>query len=129
VFSWRIILAAADLWARQRKLQPDWRTKEFHVGVSVVERAAVRTRGASAAGQPTPTGYTMEPMPRTLLEAIVLQLTSALAENKRYKQCAAPGCQVMLEIRPGVNRRDRDCCSDACRQLNARRKETQNAVM
>jgi hypothetical protein len=51
--------------------------------------------------------------PPSLLHAMYLQLANAIRGNKRYQQCEA--CGRWFELAPGLNRSDRQTCSDSCR--------------
>src|SRR5579872_2624654 len=61
-------------------------------------------------------------VPRTLFAALCLQFALALAGNKNYQQCVS--CGKWFELLPGVNRADRQTCSQTCRtRVYRQRKE------
>jgi hypothetical protein len=51
--------------------------------------------------------------PPSLLHALYLQFAQAIAANKRFQLCEA--CGKWFELSPGLNRADRQSCSDYCR--------------
>jgi hypothetical protein len=61
-------------------------------------------------------------VPTNLFAALCLQFALALADNKNYQRCAS--CGKWYELLPGVNRADRQTCSQTCRtRVYRQRKE------
>jgi hypothetical protein len=61
-------------------------------------------------------------VPRTLFAALCLQFALALAGDKHYQQCVS--CGKWYELLPGVNRADKQTCSQTCRtRVYRQRKE------
>jgi hypothetical protein len=61
-------------------------------------------------------------VPRTLFAALCLQFALALAGYKRYQQCVS--CGKWYELLPGVNRAEKQTCSQTCRtRLYRQRKQ------
>ena len=59
---------------------------------------------------------------RSLWGAILIQFAEAVGGGRSYQRCAA--CSRWFELAPGINRSDRQTCSDSCRQkLSKMRKE------
>ena len=52
--------------------------------------------------------------PTTLLAALWLQLMRAVEGTRRFNKCKQ--CDMWMEMTPGINRRDKEVCSLACKQ-------------
>jgi hypothetical protein len=67
-------------------------------------------------------GGEVHAVPKNLFAALCLQFALALAGDKNYQRCAS--CGKWFELLPGVNRADRQTCSQTCRtRLYRQRKE------
>jgi hypothetical protein len=62
-------------------------------------------------------------VPTSLSGALWLQFASAIGGDKAYRCCSE--CQTWFEVSPGVARRDRRVCSDACRTRAWRARQEQ----
>jgi hypothetical protein len=62
--------------------------------------------------------------PPSLWHAMYLQLARAILGNKSYQPCQA--CGRWFELAPGLNRADRQTCSDYCRVKNYRLRKQQD---
>lgn len=62
----------------------------------------------------------MHNIPRDLISALWLQFALAISGDKQYKRCTE--CQAFFELSPGVNRKDRAYCSNACRSAAYRKR-------
>jgi hypothetical protein len=60
-------------------------------------------------------------VPLSLLGAMCLQLAHAVGEDKEYQQCSH--CKKWFELAPGLNRADRQFCSDSCRVMAYRARQ------
>ena len=58
-------------------------------------------------------GGEVHAVPRTLFAALCLQFALALAGDKNYQRCVS--CGKWFELLPGVNRADKQTCSQTCR--------------
>jgi hypothetical protein len=58
-------------------------------------------------------GGEVHAIPRNLFAALCLQFALALAGNKHFQQCVS--CGKWYELLPGVNRADKQTCSQTCR--------------
>jgi hypothetical protein len=59
---------------------------------------------------------------RSLWGAILIQFAEAVGGGRSFQRCAA--CSRWFELAPGINRSDRQTCTDSCRQkLSKTRKE------
>jgi hypothetical protein len=64
---------------------------------------------------------TLRWLPQHLLGAMCLQFAEAISFSKQYRQCRE--CDRWFEVAPGVNRRSRLTCSDACRNRGYRERQ------
>ncbi len=62
---------------------------------------------------PAGTAPELKIVPTCLLGCMYLQLAAAVAGDKSYQQC--PACGKWFELLPGVNRANKQACSDSCR--------------
>lgn len=56
------------------------------------------------------------PVPADLLGAIWAQFADAVAADRQYRRCPAPGCGRWYELSPTAKGPDRNHCSVACKQ-------------
>jgi hypothetical protein len=67
-------------------------------------------------------GGEVHAVPRNLFAALRLQFALDLARDKHYQQCVS--CGKWYELLPGVNRADKQTCSQTCRtRLYRQRKQ------
>lgn len=104
---------AVAVWDRLREGsagEEDWEWLEMEIDEKLnwgrVELLLVRD-------SQLPSGFRLEHAPQSLWGAMWIQLATAAAENKDFREC--PGCYGWFEISPLRNRRSRKYCSEACR--------------
>jgi hypothetical protein len=72
-------------------------------------------------------GGEVHAVPKNLFAAMCLQFALALAGNKNYLRCVS--CGKWFELLPGVNRADKQTCSQTCRtRVYRQRKERAMAL-